>query len=622
MSHTHTSLRMGASRRQFFIVAAMLAIVATGLYVLGIHGGFLLDDEGNILENGALHISQLSLESLLTAAYSFQPGNGSRPLAMLSFALDYWRSGLNAEAFKATNLVIHTLTVVALAFFFRRLLALGNWPDRYKVVGALSLALLWGIHPLQVSSVLYIVQRMQTLGTLFLVLALWAYLAMRQAQLAGTRSRHFGVLALLCWALAFASKEDSIVFPAFALALELTVLRFRAARPLVETALRRGYLLLVLAGIVAYLLYLPRQWQWDAYPGRDFSTPERLLTQGRVLVMYIGQILLPLPGRLPFFYDDYTVSRSLWQPVTTVFSLLLLACLLVWAWFWRKKRPLFSLGVMLFFAGHFIASNVLGLELVFEHRNHFPLIGALLAMGDLAVLAFERMGVRALPGRVALILLVASLAAMTGMRAFAWGDPMRLALQNVAGAPHSERAWLMLSGAYIDKSGGEPDSPWFDKAIEANQEGLKATGLASPPMYSNKVIYKTIRGDVSPADWDALLGSLEGAPMNPQNRKIAWILLNNIGMGVPLDHGNVVSALEIISARSTFATNECLRMAAWVHNSSGEPDRAFPFLERAVAAPEADEEAIGRMLADFRALGRTEWVEVLERQQQRRKQPK
>ena len=49
----------------------------------------------------------------------------------------------------------------------------------------------------------------------------------------------------------------------------------------------------------------------------------------------------------------------------------------------RTRWPLFSLGVFLFFAAHLITSNVIGLELAFEHRNHFALIGAVLAVGSL-----------------------------------------------------------------------------------------------------------------------------------------------------------------------------------------------------------------------------------------------
>ena len=205
---------------RFLLLAVMLAAVAACFLLPGLSGGFVFDDRPNIIENTVLHVSRLNLDDLLYAAYSFQPGHGTRSLSMLSFALDYWRGdGLNPRVFKSTNLLIHALTTFALALMLRRLLTLAQWPPRRAAMGALVLALLWAIHPLQVSSVLYVVQRMQTLVTLFMVLALWAYMGMRHAQMEGRRSRLQGVLTVLFWVLGFAAKEDALLLPLYTLAL-------------------------------------------------------------------------------------------------------------------------------------------------------------------------------------------------------------------------------------------------------------------------------------------------------------------------------------------------------------------------------------------------------------------
>ena len=318
--------------RRFLLLALLGALLAAACLVPGLGGGFIFDDRPNIEQNYILHVDRLDAEELAWAAYSFHAGNGARSLSMLSFALDHVRGGLDARVFKGTNIAIHALTAVVLAFFLRSLLLVAQWPPRRAAAGALALALLWALHPLQVSTVLYVVQRMQALVTLFMVLALWAYLRMRQAQVAGQSGRQHGVLTLLFWVLGFASKEDALLFPGYALALELTVLRFAAASPRLAAFWRKGYLLVVVLGLAAYaLLVVPHYWSQGAYPMRDFSSHERLLTQGRVLVMYLGQMLLPLPERLPFYYDDLVVSRGWLQPATTLPAWLLLAGLLLWA---------------------------------------------------------------------------------------------------------------------------------------------------------------------------------------------------------------------------------------------------------------------------------------------------
>src|SRR5690606_18667930 len=295
-----------------------------------------------------------------------------RALPTLTFALDYWRAGGPEPAtFKVTNIALHAVAAVALAWFFRSLLLLtrGTVQRRASWI-AVAMALAWAAHPLQVSSVLYTVQRFQIMGTLFVVLALGAYAAARGAQIQGRRARTGMMLASLFWVLALGCKEDSILLPAYTLALELTVLGVAAGRERTANALRRSYLFMVLAGLLAFALFvLPHYWHWDAYPGRDYSTPERLLTQARVLCMYLGQILLPLPGRMPFFYDWLEPSRGLLMPWTTLPSVTIVVGLIFIAWRLRRRLPLFALGVLLFFAAHGITSNVPNLELAFEHRN-------------------------------------------------------------------------------------------------------------------------------------------------------------------------------------------------------------------------------------------------------------
>lgn len=595
----------------FPLLAAVLAILAACLFLPGLGGGFIFDDMPNIVENTPVHLTKADSEGLIQAAYSFQPGNGSRALPMLSFALDHWHAGLDARAFKITNLLIHALTTWVLALFFRRLLTLAQWPARRAAVGALVLAGLWAIHPLQVSTVLYVVQRMQALVTLFMVLALWAYLCMRQAQMEGERSRQYGILVGLFWALGLASKEDAALLPAYTLALELTVLRFRAAQPALAHGLRKTYLLLGAAGLLAYLLVaVPHYWCWDAYPGRNFSSYERLLTQGRVLVLYLGQMLLPLPQRLPFFYDDFVVSRSLWQPATTLPSLLLLCGLLVWAWRWRHGRPLFAFGILLYFAGHFMTSNVLGLELVFEHRNQLPLIGIVLAVADLCMLAWQRCPVRTPVFAGAVVVAVLAMGAATLVRAHAWGEPLRFAQTSVEAAPKSSRAWLTLCGLRFERSGGRAGNPELDKAIDTCTKGAAITG--SPRMLSNIVIFKTIRGDVSSADWRRLLARLRQAPMTVHEKNIAIVTLDNVDRGVPLDEDGVLQTLDIISARADFTVHEYLRMGAYIYNDTMKPGKALSYMRLAVAHSPAGDPQIEQLFAQLADAGRQDWVEQLQ----------
>lgn len=605
---------MTLTSRRFLLLSLLAALFAAALFGLGVGGGFVLDDAHTIVDNTFIRLDTLNGNGLLDAAASFHAGGGVRPLSMLTFALDYLRHGsLDPAAFKATNLFIHALTTVLMAVFARRLLLIAGWESQRAALCALLAALVWAIHPLQVSSVLYVVQRMQTMATLFVVLALWSYLRLRQAQIEGRIGWPFGVLGAMSWMLALASKEDAILLPIYTLVLELTVLRFRAAHAERTRGLRNTYLALAVAGTALLLLWvLPHYWSSEAYAGRDFNSAERLLTQGRVLMMYLGQIVLPLPSHMPFNYDQLAVSRGLLEPATTLPALLAVFALLVWAAMWRTRRPVFACGMLLFFAGHLLTSTVIPVELAFEHRNHLPLIGVLLALADLAVAGFERFGSRPLWPATVVAVAVAVVGIAGGARAYAWGDPVRFARHMVEISPDSPRAWLALGGTYFDLAGRKAgrDSPYLDQAIATVEEAASRTGSASA--YSNIVIYKTIKGTVVQADWDRLAGRLEEVPMLPANKNILWTTLANVRAKIGLDETQVLRVVDIIARRAEFSPADHLNIGSNIYLHMSQVDAALPYLLRAAEALPPSDPRITALRDEMRAQGREQWGEAIE----------
>lgn len=601
---------MASLSHRFWLLASLCALFGGALLLPGLGGGFVLDDPPTITENAAVTITTLDAASLVQAASGFVAGGGSRALPMLTFALNYWWNGPDPAAFKAVNIAIHALTTLSLAVFFRLLLTSAGWPSQRTALVAPALALAWAIHPLQVSSVLYVVQRMQTLGTLFLVLALWAYLKMRLAQIDGARSRTYGMLAGLCWALALACKEDSVLLPAYTLALELTVLRFRSMQPELAQRLRRGYLLACAAAALVFLFFvLPHYWSWEHYRYRDFSSSERLLTQARVLAMYLGQILWPLPSHLPFYYDDLQPSRGLLQPWTTLPSLLLVVGLLGLAWFLRRRRPLFALGIFLFFAGHAVSSNVIGLELAFEHRNHFPLIGAVLAIGDLLVAASNRLCPNARILASACVVILVALGLCTWQRAEAWGSPLGFARYSARIAPHSERALGTLCSTTFDLSTGKPGTSFFDEALAACNQGANLSVGASA--LTSLVLLKTIDGSVRHADWDRLFQRMRHAPMSPSNIGVAWHLVRYSNGDSRIDTRNVIAITDIVSERAGFRPTEHAALGYYALKNRQDA-AAYRYFAQAILESPPRSALPAALISDLKAEGHADLADRLD----------
>ena len=102
----------------FFAGGLLIAI-----YWPGLHGDFFFDDGPSILQAEGVRIENLSIESLRQAFLSGHAGPSGRPVAQLSFALNYYFSNFDPFRFKATNLAIHLATGLLVLYLALHLLA-------------------------------------------------------------------------------------------------------------------------------------------------------------------------------------------------------------------------------------------------------------------------------------------------------------------------------------------------------------------------------------------------------------------------------------------------------------------------------------------------------------------
>ena len=300
---------------------------------------------------------------------------------------------------------------------------------------ALVVALLWTLHPLQISTVGYVVQRMTILSALFSVWALLLYARLRVAGRGGVVAWALPLCVLP--ALAILSKENGFLIPVLLLTLEATLFWFRDEGRSRRLLVAYFGLVAVLGLCLALLLLLDPDRLLAGYGGRPFDLAERLLTQARVVAMYVGQILLPRLNAMPFFYDGLPHSTGWLTPPETLASALFLLALAGLALALRHRRPLAAFGIALFFAGHLMESTILPLELAFEHRNYLPSLGLILAGVDLAMAAC---GARAWLGPALAGVAVAALFALGLTRAFAWTSAEHIYSTAIAGTWPSQRA--------------------------------------------------------------------------------------------------------------------------------------------------------------------------------------
>lgn len=471
---------------------SLLLVITFFVYLPGLPGDFVLDDSTNLVNNERLQIENLSRDELVQAAFSGGSGPLKRPISMLSFALNFYFSGPDPFLFKLTNLVIHLLSGISLyvltlliASAYRRRSGADFSSTHIRWLG-LAVTAAWLLHPLNLTGVLYVVQRMTSLSALFTIWGLIFYVAGRLAMSAGRTAS--GIIQAVLGLFAFTllgtfSKENGALLPLLALVIEGTLFRF-------QTPTRRGRLLLLalfsvtvavpLLWVTALTLKDPG-WITGGYGMRDFTLPERLMTEARALWFYLELIVIPDLAQLGLYHDDIPVSRGLLEPASTLFAILGIVALSIAAIYLRRRAPLAAFGILFFLAGHSLESSVFALELVHEHRNYLPSYGILLVM--FYYLMYPLTHTRSLRYRYIVAgILILAFTATTGVRAAHWGRPVEHALAEATNHPMSARANYEI-GRIFAIVGERQTDKWDELYPEARRYFEQAN--AANPGYTN-----------------------------------------------------------------------------------------------------------------------------------------
>jgi len=362
-------------RWRIALAAALLAGALLAAYHACFRGALVFDDEPAILQNP-------TIRSLWPPGRIFWPPPDEtvtgRPLANLTLAVNHAISGTHVWSYHAFNLLVHFLAALTLFGLLRRTLRLPSLRARFGAPAlplALAIALWWGLHPLQVEAVTYVIQRVESLMALFFLLTF--YCLVRAVD--SPRPGRWQAAAIAACLLGAATKEVIAVAP---------VLLFFYDRTFVSGSFgeawrrRRGFYLglagatwLLLAGLVA-----SAGWNRNGTSGFDvgISPVAYWLTQFEAVVRYLWLAVWPHP--LIFEYGTFW-EKSAPAVVPEAAVVVGLAAATLWA---LARRPMLG-----FLGGWFYAilaptSVIPGrIQMIVEHRMYLPLaaIVTLLVLG-------------------------------------------------------------------------------------------------------------------------------------------------------------------------------------------------------------------------------------------------
>lgn len=296
-----------------FIAAVLIFGTALIVYLPGIHGGFILDDD--------LYLTENKLIADANGLYSFwftTLATDYYPVSNSTLWLEWRLWGPNPTGYHVTNVIMH-----ASASFLVYLVL-----TQLRVPGAILAAVIFTVHPVNIESVEWIAQRKGLLAMVFFLLSVLSYI---RSQMESPRLNvQYGV-SLLEFVLGMLSKSSVATLP---LVLLLLVWWKRKVT-------RRDWILVAPFFLAALVLVRLNIW-FQAQSMGDFMRSagfvERLLSAAAVIWFYLYKAVYPIG--LVFIYPQWNVrvdNPLWWAP--------LLASIGVTVILWRNRngrgRPLF-----------------------------------------------------------------------------------------------------------------------------------------------------------------------------------------------------------------------------------------------------------------------------------------
>ena len=449
----------------------LLLVTIIVAYLNAFNAGWHFDDGPNILNNKAIQVKDLSLNTI-TSALSSEIG-GTRPISYLTFALNYFLSDLDPKPYHSVNIFLHCVNTW-LVFWMIRLVTKIFYPNllvHHLNLFSFFVASLWAFNPMQTQAVTLIVQRMTLLACLFSLLSFIFYLLWKKST-AQFRNYFFLLGSLTSLLLAFGSKENAFVFPLIVWTYEFLC---RQKSGMKTSVLVIWLSIIILTGsMLFWKMQIPQRLQTD-YSSRDFSMSERLLTQPRVITMYVSQLLFPLPSRLAL-HHEVQISTSIFSPSTTLPSILFLCILLGIGVFAIHQIPFVSFWIFWFFIGLLTESSIFPLEMAFEHRVYLPSIGFFCALLTPLITIYPRKSpiISVSLVRYALVLVAVISVFLTYQRNHTWKSEVSLWEDNAQKYPDSVRVWINLGSAHMKNENPRAAEQVFIRAVNVNPSNLEA----------------------------------------------------------------------------------------------------------------------------------------------------
>jgi protein O-mannosyl-transferase len=368
-----------SDRRLTLLLAIALAIGTAIVYAPAVRNGFVNFDDTDYVTQNARVLQGVTWPNLIWAFGTNNPAANWHPLTWISHMVDVQWYGSNPAGHHFSNVLLHALNV-AILFVILQIAT-------RRTLRSAAVAVIFGLHPLNVESVAWIAERKAVLCVFFLLLTVWAYGWYARKPALG---RYVCVMLLFC--MAVMSKIMVIALPAGLQLLDYWPLQRLPdpAQPVEERAFLPALLRLSIEKIPLLMLAAAGGWMTMYMHGKQGALAGAMPFNWRLrnvvysYLAYVGKAIWP--SGLAVFYPHPEDSLAWWKVVAAAVALAIISGMV---WRFRKKRYLlvgwlWYLGTMFPMIG-MVQSGRQGMA---DRYMYIPLMGLVIAavwlLGDWA----------------------------------------------------------------------------------------------------------------------------------------------------------------------------------------------------------------------------------------------
>ena len=366
-----------------------------------------------------------------------------RPIPTLTFAINYAVHGIDLPGYHLVNIIIHIITSIFVFLLSRDLLKLTKYnsgADSQIPYLPLLISLLFLVHPVQTSSVNYIVQRMTLMSAMFYILGVWIYIKARQLHISGhfNKSLSLYLFTVFIFYLALYSKQNAASLPFMLFIVELLFIRNVEGKPAKLYLIILGSILFLGSSLLILSDYLPKEYE-------EYSREIYLASQFEVILRYWRLLIFPYPLN----FDPYVeVADSIWSIKYLGLGIVHIAIISFAIWF-AKRNKLVSFGIFWFYIALSVESSIIPIrDLMYEHRMYLPSFGFILAFGFLTY-EFIRKKYNESLGITAFAILILVFSVWSFQRNKVWESELSLWSDVIEKKPSKARAHKYLGVEYL-----------------------------------------------------------------------------------------------------------------------------------------------------------------------------